>query len=797
MGFYKIWLPLNFSGSQKKPGTGINYFKPHIMLTFIPGKANPSNTIFLVLLLVLVVSFSHCRDTGDAIVHVGNDKIELGFDKRTGAFIAFRDMVNNQDFLDEKAVTGLPWVITFHQSSGIAGIDETSPFDFSYSAPEALTLVLEWKNFAGTGNRDLQVTARITLDQERALSYWKISVEGIKGEKITSVVFPRIEGLKDLDDEELAVSTWMGQLIKEPRSALSGLPGKRWEWAYPGYMSSQVLYLYNAGRSGFYASCNDSLSYTKNFSYRLDTLNTLAYEMTNFPGFDSALSYYTPSYDAVIGAFRGDWITAAELYREWALKQRWADESRFKNGLTPSWLENTALWVWNRGESDNVLTPAVELKQRLGLPVSVLWHWWHGCSYDDNFPEYMPPREGKESFINAVKAARDKGVRSHVYMNALQWGDASADWTSGKVEPYTVKDVNGDIRSHVYNIFSGNALINMCVGTEFWRDHYSSLSDDAVNMYHTDGVYMDQTNLSRLCYDSSHGHDVGGGNYWVENSGKLINQVRSNDYGNKQPIFTGEGSSENWLSHLDAFLTLQASMERYAGVGHTETIPFFQAVYHQYGITYGSYSSLVTPPYDELWPEEHAPRETEQPLDEIFNRQFLMEQARSFVWGMQPAISNYHDFLATEREQEIDYLLNVARLRYQGLKYLLYGKFLRPPDIAAPEKEIDISRLSIYAGRRGEAVTSFKKSVPLLYSGAWLADDHEVGIALASISDSSLPIDFTFNTGDFGLSPAGEIYITGTSGRELLMSYNQEEVRVEFSLEPRGLRILEVIPSDH
>jgi hypothetical protein len=69
---------------------------------------------------------------------------------------------------------------------------------------------------------------------------------------------------------------------------------------------------------------------------------------------------------------------------------------------TYDWLENTALWIWNRGKSDNVLMPAEDLKKRLGLPVSVFWHWWHGCSYDDGFPEYMPPREGKRSFISAI-----------------------------------------------------------------------------------------------------------------------------------------------------------------------------------------------------------------------------------------------------------------------------------------------------------------------------------------------------------------------------------------------------------
>ncbi len=57
-------------------------------------------------------------------------------------------------------------------------------------------------------------------------------------------------------------------------------------------------------------------------------------------------------------------------------------------------------------------------------------------------------------------------------------------------------------------------------------------------------------------------------------------------------------------------------------MGDAETIPFFQAVYHPYGITFGSYSSLVTPPYDELWPEEFAPEKAGQLLDEKFNKQF-------------------------------------------------------------------------------------------------------------------------------------------------------------------------------
>lgn len=752
--------------------------------------------VIVIFILLIIGSFYQCKNSlssGD-VVFIENGKIKLGFENNTGKLVVFNDLVNNHNFIDQSVVNELPWEINFHSNqTNSSQIDEISLAKFSYSKPNPQTLILCWEDFDDMGK--FKVNAEINLDKNKALSYWNISIDGLKDKVLTSVVFPKITGLKDMENEELVIPGWMGSLMSEPREVLKNGSGKM-QWSYPGSLTSQLIAIYNSSKSGFYASCNDPLSYVKNFSLKLDSLNTLTYGMINYPSYDPFLTSYTPNYQAVIGSFKGDWIDVAEIYGEWAVNQKWAKESRFKNGLTPSWLEETALWIWNRGKSDNVIKPAVELKKRLGLPVNVHWHWWHNCSYDDNFPEYLPPREGKESFIKAMKLAQDAGVKAHVYMNAVQWGDAAKGWKSGKVRPYTVKDINGNERSHVFNIFTGNALVNMCSGTDFWRNHYSSLCDSVVNIYHTNGVYMDQTCLNRMCYDKSHGHEIGGGNYWVENSGKLINQIRSKDFGEKQPIFTGEGSSENWLPHLDAFLTLQASRERYAGVGNTETIPFFQAVFHQYGITFGSYSSLVTPPYDELWPKEFAPDNPEQPLDDIFDNQFLMEQARAFVWGMQPTIANYHTFLHSEKKEEMDYLLNIAKLRYNGLKYLLYGKFLRSPKIDIPEQEIDVSRLSIYAGRKKESVTAFKKRVPLIYSGTWKAEDNNVGIALASISDNSIPVDFSFSSKDYDLASKGEVYITTNKGKKLLNSYSNGTVNVKFSLERRGLCLIEIVSSN-
>lgn len=748
--------------------------------------------IFLLFIVGLSFQFTNSLSAED-IVFIENGKIKLGFENKTGKLVVFNDLINNYDFIDQRVVNELPWEINFHlNQKNSLQINKLSPSKFSYSKSDPQTLILCWEDFNGLDN--FKVNAEISLDKNKALSYWDISIDGLRDKALTSVVFPKITGIKDMKNEELVIPDWMGSLMSEPREALKNGSGKM-QWNYPGALSSQLIAIYNSSKSGFYASCNDSLSYVKNFSLKLDSFNTLMYEMINFPSLDTSLTSYRPNYQAIIGSFKGDWIDVAEIYGEWAVNQKWAKESRFKNGLTPSWLEETALWIWNRGKSDNVIKPAVELKERLGLPVNVHWHWWHNCSYDDNFPEYLPPREGKESFVKAMKLAQNAGIKTHVYMNAIQWGDATEAWKSGEVRPYTVKDINGNERSHVFNIFTGSALVNMCSGTDFWRNHYSSLCDSVVTIYQTDGVYMDQTCLNRMCYDKSHGHEIGGGNYWVENSAKLISQIRSKDFGDKQPIFTGEGSSENWLPHLDAFLTLQASRERYAGVGNTETIPFFQAVFHQYGITFGSYSSLVTPPYDELWPKEFAPDNPEQPLDDIFDNQFLMEQARAFVWGMQPTIANYHIFLHSDKKEEMDYLLNIAKLRYKGLKYLLYGEFLRSPEIDVPQQEIDISRLSIYAGRSKESVTAFKKRVPLIYTGTWKAEDNNVGIALASISDNSIPINFNIKTKNYDLTENGKVYKITLKGRELINIYTNGSINVDLSIEPKGLCIIEIEPS--
>lgn len=736
-------------------------------------------------LFAIALVFGSCSMHPDSlsIVSIDNGSLCLGFDAETGHLVSLRD--GGEEYIDSTAVTTLPWVL--HQMSGASKALQL-PTALNIKRLSKRQLQLHWTQ--ADGAQGLEVKVLVELERKRSLSYWSIEVLNAEGLALSEIHFPYITGIKPLEDEKLAASTWLGSLYNKPR-----IEGQDFTYTFhhPGHLSMQLLALYDPAQGGLYLSSNDTNSYSKDYRITFHQNHTSYYISHPLP-LNHQASTLSPEYQSIIGTFSGDWLSAAKIYREWGTQQQWCQESRLKSGKMAKWLPETALWVWNRGYSSNVLPEAADLKKRLGLPVSVFWHWWHNCPYDIGFPEYLPPREGAESFITAVDKAQAEGIHSIVYMNSFQWGNSTQSWKDEGAARFSAKTINGGDYSHAFNIFTGKQLTPMCMATQFWRDKYSSLCDSVVNHYHTNGVYMDQACMSYKCYDTSHGHDIGGGNYWTKGFHSLTRQIRDKIDGPQQPILAGEGSGEDWISSLDLFLTLEASRERYMGVSSVETIPLYQAVYHDYAITFGNYSSLVYPPYDDLWPEEFNPANKETPLPEIYNRQFLMEQARTFVWGMQPTIANYHSTLSSERSAEVDFLVRLARTRYNALKYLLYGVYEHSPAIDSPVIDVDISRVSIYAGREGKSVTHLNTSSPALHYGTWRAEDGCLAVAIANIDDKAHRVAFSLNAKDYDLPSRGDVYLITDSGRQLLQHYQESVADIDITLNATDLCLIEFTP---
>src|SRR5881275_871279 len=128
-------------------------------------------------------------------------------------------------------------------------------------------------------------------------------------------------------------------------------------------------------------------------------------------------------------------------------------------------------------------------------------------------------------------------------------------------------------------------------------------------------------------------------------------------------------------------------------------------------------------PIYELWPAQFAPPPPGplELLDTRFRRQFYLEQARAFVWGLQPTIANFRASQLTDRPEETAYMMRLARIRARVLEYLLYGTFLRPPELSVPSVDVDLSRVSIYAARRGGPTASAGR-YPAAIAGAWRSE---------------------------------------------------------------------------
>ncbi|HUQ47599.1 MAG TPA: DUF6259 domain-containing protein [Gemmatimonadaceae bacterium] len=687
------------------------------------------------------------------------------------------------------------WSLDLKPGWGAPAIRASQAGRFTWRRSGANRLELVWDRFAGTAALTLRVAATVVMLPDTTL-IWHISLAGIRGIPVDRVNFPRITGIATHGSgQELAVPAWMGQVARDPRALLApgNTPSKRLEFVYPGSLSMQMISLSSERSGGLYFAADDSLSFRKSFLLWGASDGSAGYAMVHMPSNPGESDTYAPPYAAIVGIVPGDWLTAIQRYRKWGVRQSWARNSRLATGATPAWLRDTGIWEWNRGRSDVVLEPAAALQKDAQLPVSVFWHWWHNGPYDTSFPDYLPPREGADKFTGAVKTAHGAGLHAIVYMNQRLWCVNTPSWKAEGAEKWAVHERDGTLRLETYNVFNPLPCATMDIATPFWRNKYAGIADTVIKQYGLDGIYMDQAVLSLVDWSADHGHPVGGGNYWMNGFRELANDLRKRK-GSRATAFAGEGGGEGWMPYLDAFLTLQVSRERYSDpASGWEVIPMFQAAYHPYALTYGTYGSLTLPPYDELWPVEKRPATAMTLLDSKYVRQFYLEQARMFVWGMQPTIANFLPDQLTARRTEIDYLERLARLRYGLREYFLSGTYLRPPVVDVQSSDILLSRISIYAARLGGPIEAHINS-PEVLSSAWRSPDGRVAVALASISTKALNPRVRLPANAYGLPAGSRIIRHDRSGKHPLGMLAALGETFDVSMNPLDGVVLEFIP---
>src|SRR5205823_3951929 len=187
-----------------------------------------------------------------------NDRLQLGFDSRSGSLLTLTDRASGQSFVDGRRATAI-WRLD-RLGAGDSSVVPGSARSFSWHElpGDGRGLALVWSDFGVNEAPGLHVTATVRLLGDSALSEWRIVVDSPGALAIEQVRFPRLARIPPLGrGEELAVPRWMGALARDPATLLGGGPdgkGRRLEWSYPGTLSLQVMALYRRGGAARYAA---------------------------------------------------------------------------------------------------------------------------------------------------------------------------------------------------------------------------------------------------------------------------------------------------------------------------------------------------------------------------------------------------------------------------------------------------------------------------------------------------------------------------------------------------------------
>ncbi len=620
------------------------------------------------------------------------------------------------------------------------------------------TLRLTWRGIdVGPDKAALDVTVTVSIGPEDRLSTWRLSIANHSTSLcLWQVDFPTLSNItKIAQDDALAFPHQWGILVRDPTQRLGTLVG-----TYPVAMSMQFA-AYTGGAQGLYIGTHDGNGYYKQLGFQSKPDQTgLRGFVQHFPAdaMRPGKNYEVP-YPVMIGVFDGDWSAAAAIYREWGIKQRWCAAGPLgKSRRVSARFKDISLWLKFYGEPAKVVPECASYANYFGTPMAVDWYRYSISDFDDNYPEFLP---AKPHYRQGIRDLKDMGFLTTCYTNAYIWDTDTESWPRWKAVDAAVKNADG---TPVVGKFQGNPndFATMCAATPLWREKVYDTQRKLIVECGLDGNYLDQVACARamLCYDPSHGHAAGGGNYWSEGYRTMMRELRLKLAMEKPEVaLTTEGACEYYIDLFDAFLLLDATRNTWAV--RNELIPMFTAVYHDYAITFGSDCTLVAG-----------------------DQFFAWLAGLHFIHGSQMMLSDLNPPVPEARPDHAAYLRELVRCYHESAKkFLLYGQWL-PPFALAVE--------SFKLPQRARTIT-VDRNVPAVLHSVWRAEDGGVGIVMTNITDKPAKIFYNVRLDALGLGQRKEYVLTQAwpPGRKVAETI-ADVLRREEELPPRSARIYQL-----
>jgi hypothetical protein len=712
--------------------------------------------VLLPLLLCLCATGRWHRSTGggeQSTIYLGNERLGLSFSSSDYSLVGLENRLTGYNLASgSTAGEGRLWEIKFLDGSdNLRSVDDRSCRRRShrlYQTGGRRVLELLWEGVPlGKGGESIDVSVSIALADGQGDSEWTLNIRNRgSSARLWRIHFPFIEGIGADPSEarkiELAVPYFTGWRF----SGLHELPRRRLEWDYPSCRYTMQFCSFSSDRSGFYLAAHDSTASHKLFVFESEpNREGVTYHVVLFPaGMGTVGMDYSMPFPIIVGAYRGDWYEASKHYRKWALKQPWCSRGPLATRPDiPDWYKEISLWYKDRGAPDEVKTRSLRFREAVGLPVALHWYQWHQIPFDDDYPDYFPPRPG---FAETVRELQGHDIFVFPYVNGRLWDTDIPSWRVG------IKGAAKDrhMKNYIERYPSREELAPMCPSSVLWQDTVAGIVEELSGRYHVDGVYLDQVSSARprLCFDPSHGHPSGGGSAWFDGYRRLMTRLKER---HRDLVFVTENNAEPLLDLMDGHLSHLPPMGR--------LIPLFQSVYSGYAILFGR-------------------RIQYKDLNDSMD--FFAKQGDLFAHGGVPG---WVEGVILERRfrPQLEYLGRLARMRSASLKYLLEGEMLRPLDPLEPVDRIHLQETVF------DVVWDVE--LPAVRSTVWKARDGSLAVLLVNTVDRPVDFRYRIDLRDYGFRGRGPFLVSG--GSDDVRSYHGPVIERTDRVPALGVRILE------
>jgi len=627
-----------------------------------------------------------------------DDIIRLKFDGG-GGLASITDLRTGAKLAGRKKVNPL-WCLYFRDGGGKIRKVPSTRARLVETRTRGRNLFLEWR-LAALGTT---VSAAVRL-VGTAIPEWRISVSNASGMALWEVRYPIFGGLGPLggngSKDRLVVPWQFGIEVDDPLrflkkggastvSYISEFGRQEQEpgvssvaFSYPGMWSLQFMAIYNPLTCGLYLGAHDGEARFKRFGLYRDTKDTMSAVMCNFPEerIKKNLDYTLP-YPIFMGLFEGNWWSAAQYYRKWAVRQRWCRYGPVKDRKDiPKWLKENDFWYWNwrsqqRQGMPELMAPAVvELKKRLGCNVAVHWYASHCEPFNQRIPELFPIAPSFEKKLKiGLRMMHKNGIHAIPYMNPRMCDPNTETWEKHDVKTMACRTEKGEL--HVEEYLTGLKWITICPTVKKWHRIIYDIVKGCLDRGY-DGVYLDQVSSCYTvpCFAAGHGHPRGGGNTWYKGYLAMMELIRKKAAAvNKNAAFTSESTVECFNDVFDANLARMVSrvQDSQLGCDNSFPIPLCNSIYHDYVITYGSAIDLAHDTPDTVY----------------------LGGALNLTSGNQLMFESYtlSDIARKRHEEYLAYFRNLCRFRKRYRNYFNFGEWAEPVEIETKTVVLNLSR---------------------------------------------------------------------------------------------------------